>query len=176
VAQNYVGGYTLREISPDDIVSGLSLGDAAFLPLKIYLRRHAKNSHQVNTAKTYVVVPNEHPNRVVAYLTLICSHIVVEATAAEDGHPYNDFPAVKIARLAVDQRHRGKDLGRLLVDWAIAIATEKIMPHVGCRFLTVDSKQQSIKFYEKRGFRLLDTEHNKQQENPVMFIDLAKLK
>ena len=50
------------------------------------------------------------------------------------------------------------------------------MPHVGCRFLTVDSKQQSIKFYEKRGFRLLDTEHNKQQENPVMFIDLAKLK
>lgn len=168
--------YTLREISHDDTVSGLSLGDVEFAPLKSFLSRHAKRYHKNNAAKTYVAVPNVTNNRIVGYITLVCSQIHIDPIPADVGeYNYEDFPAVKIARLAVDRRHRGKYLGIQLVQLAMAIVTERIMPHVGCRFIVLDAKQQSIKFYEARGFRLLDTEHNRQQKYPVMFIDIGKL-
>jgi hypothetical protein len=52
---------------------------------------------------------------------------------------------------------------------------DKIMPNVGCRFLIVDSKQESIKFYEKLGFNLVNSEENREADNPMMFIDLHLL-
>lgn len=176
MAEQDDAGFILREISPDDTVSGLSLGDEEFLPLKIFLGKHAKRYHQQNTGKTYVFVASNSPQKIVAYITLVCSQIQVDAVPDGVGeYAYKDFPAVKIARLAVDRRQRGNDLGTKLVDLAMAITTQNIMPHVGCRFLIVDSKKKSIRFYDKYGFRLLDTDHNKQQDAPLMFIDTGKL-
>ena len=168
-------GYRLREISPDDKVSGLSFGHADFIPLKMFLEKHARRYHAANTAKSYVLTTESAQPKVVGYVTLVCSHIQIDAPDDVGEYSYEDFPAVKIARLAVDKRHQGYDLGTQLVDFSIAITQGRIMPHVGCRFLILDSKQQSIKFYEKRGFRLLDTEHNRKKENPVMFIDVGKM-
>ena len=48
------------------------------------------------------------------------------------------------------------------------------MPHVGCRFLVVDSKRDSISFYQKGGFVLLDTVSNHSDQHPLMFFDLYK--
>lgn len=121
------------------------------------------------------VVPGDR-NKIVAYVSLICSQIEVDG-----GHPevmdyeYKDLPAVKVARLAVDHRFRGKDLGSKLVAVAVALAKTHVMPHVGCRFLTVDSKQESVEFYRKMGFTLLDTPTNRKRDFPVMFLDLWKL-
>lgn len=168
--------YTLRQISPDDSVSGLSLGDEAFVPLKTFLTRYAKAYHRKNAARTYVIVADAAPKKVVAYVTLVCSQIHVDSVPEDAGeYGYKDYPAVKIARLAVDKRHRERGLGRKLVDWAIAVAIERIMPHVGCMFVVLDAKQQSIKFYEKHGFRKVDTPENNRLEHPVMFLDIGRL-
>jgi GNAT superfamily N-acetyltransferase len=165
-----------REIRPDDSVSGLSLGDAEFAPLKAFLRKCARRYHKECLAKTYVYATTDVPARVVAYVSLICSQIEVDGglPAVED-YQYKDVPAVKVARLAVDHRYRGNQLGKKLVSVAIALAKEQVMPHVGCRFLVVDSKSGSVEFYKKRGFILLDTENNKRRPSPVMFLDLWKL-
>jgi len=165
----------LRELSPDDNVSGLSLGAAEFAPLKRFLKKDAKSYHQQNAAKTYVFCEESAASKIAAYITLVCSQIQVSPPSGLDGFPYKDFPAIKIARLAVDSSFRDNDLGTKLIAWAVAISTTRVMPHVGCRFLAVDSKQQSIKFYEKCGFRLLDTEQNKQRNHPLMFMDIGKL-
>ena len=97
----------------------------------------------------------------------------------EDGlhYPYRQFPAVKIARLAVDHRLKEKKLriGSQLVDLAIGISKDQICPAVGCRFIVVDAKKRSVGFYERCGFTALDTDENKQRDEPVMFIDLHKL-
>ena len=175
MAATATSGYRLRELSPDDKVSGLSFGHADFTPLKTYLQKNARRYHATNTAKTYVLVPEGGPPQVVGYVTLVCSHIQIEPPADVAPYTLPDFPAVKIARLAVDKRHQGKDLGTQLVDFSIAVTQARIMPHIGCRFLVLDSKRQSIAFYEKRGFRLLDTEHNRREEHPVMFIDVGKM-
>lgn len=48
------------------------------------------------------------------------------------------------------------------------------MPHVGCRFLVVDAKRDSVGFYQKSGFILLNTDSNYVDEHPLMFFDLHK--
>jgi ribosomal protein S18 acetylase RimI-like enzyme len=165
--------FALREISPDDSVSGLSLGAPEFTPLKTFLRRYAKKFHAANAAKTYVFASST--GKVVGYITLVCSQIEIDPPDGLDDYPHKDFPAVKIARLAIDRHCRGNDLGEQLVQLAVAISTKSVMPHVGCRFLAVDSKQESLRFYEKQGFRILDTETNRSRDHPLMFMDLTKL-
>jgi ribosomal protein S18 acetylase RimI-like enzyme len=59
---------------------------------------------------------------------------------------------VKIARLAVDSRFERRGIGTYLVYAAIAKAFS-INGITGCRFILVDSKKESIDFYEKLGFR-----------------------
>lgn len=80
------------------------------------------------------------------------------------------MPAVKIARLAVDSRYRGKGIGDQLVALSIAIVTDLIAPYIGCRFIITDAKQHAIGFYQKLGFTLLNTDL--QQDAPAMFIDI----
>lgn len=169
-------GFTLREISPDDNVSGLSFGDADFAVLKSFLKREAKIHHSENASKTYVFVDSETTKKVIAYITLTCSQIQLgKPPPGLDGYKYPDYPAIKIARLGVNQGHQGLGLGGQLVSLALAVAKTKVMPHVGCRFLIVDSKKKSVSFYDKCGFTQLDTETNRRKNNPLMFIDLGKL-
>lgn len=156
---------------------GLSLGDASFTPLKTFLQRQAKSYQAQSFARTYGAFLGE---RVVAYMSLVCGEVVIggDDTALVNApdviYRYTQYPAIKIARLAVDQRHRGQRLGQTLVDLALGIARDRISPSVGCRFVMVDAKQPSVNFYLKMGFTLLDTEANRARPEPVMFVDLHK--
>jgi GNAT superfamily N-acetyltransferase len=167
----------LRELEPDDQVTGLSLGDARFTPLKIFLQKHAKDYHAKNIAKSYVLV-DPAGRKVWGYVSLVCSQIEVSLNGhPEDveGYSYSEYPSVKIVRLAIDKRLGGRQLGTQLVHWAISVSKNKIMPFVGCRFLVVDSKPTAIEFYEKCGFTLLDTPDNKVTKHPLLFVDLQKI-
>lgn len=167
--------YSIRQIEPGDILSGLSLGDAAFQPLKTFLQRHAANYHKADLGKTYGAFLDEQPTKAIGYVTLVCGEIAAfEELKAEEDFPYLQFPALKIARLAVDRRHRTAGIGYQLVLLAIGVAKAEISPRVGCRFVVVDSKRQSVEFYRRQGFTLLDTADNRARETPIMFLDLNK--
>lgn len=57
--------FTLRPIYPDDDTRKLSLGNAAYTPLKIFLQKNALDFHQYEIAKTYVLVnPSISPTRI----------------------------------------------------------------------------------------------------------------
>lgn len=176
-----LGEITIRKIEAGDIVTGLSLGDEDFAPLKTYLRKDAKKHHEQSLARTYGVFLDDNPTSVKAYLTLVCGEVVTDTGAeglvVEDGlrYPYRQYPAVKIARLAVDRRLKSLRIGTQLVYLAIGTAKDQICPAVGCRFIVVDAKKKSVGFYEKCGFTALDTPDNKARAEPVMFIDLHKL-
>lgn len=167
----------LREIMLGDKTDKLSLGNQSFIPLKIFLEKDAWQFHEENIAKTFVLVDSANAGaRIYGYITLTCSAIELE-DGQRPAHParasrYPAYPSVKIARLAIDVCMRGSGYGKQLIDFAIAHVTDKIMLHVGCRFLIVDSKQESIKFYEKAGFMLVNSDNNKNSENPMMYIDL----
>jgi GNAT superfamily N-acetyltransferase len=171
--------FLLRPIQPDDDTGKLSLGDAAYLPLKIFLKKTAFDFHRYNIAKTYVLVNSDSSSsRIWGYITLMNSEIVLnegqrpQESAATSR--YEAFPAVKIARLAVDKMLQGNGFGAEFLDWCINHVKLAITPHVGCRFLVVDAKRDSVIFYQKSGFILLNTDSNNIDEHPLMFFDLYK--
>lgn len=165
----------IRQLQPGDNVSGLSLGHKDFVPLKTFLKRDAHKFHANNLARTYGLFLADAPTKVAAYITLVCGEITANGLDAnEPTFTHDHFPALKIARLAVHQDLRGQRIGETLTRMAIGIAKDHISPRVGCRFVTLDAKQQSIEFYRKQGFTLLDSDENKKRETPVMFLDLNK--
>lgn len=167
---------TLRLLAKDDKVrKAASHGDPAYLPLRVFLENDAKDHHASHISKTYVFATAQ--NKVFAYITLTCSQIQLDEKTVPDDAKKVDFPfpCIKIAKLMVDKNLRQAGLGKKLVDLAITIALDKVMPHVGCRFVTVDSHHTAMNFYRKCGFTPLNTPDNLQAQNPLMFLDLSKL-
>lgn len=171
---------TIKKIEPGDKLTGLSLGNQEFAILKTFLQKHAKKYETHNLGRTYGIFQSE---KIVAYITLTCGEVVagddaqfIAANAQEDVfYPYKQYPAVKIARLAVDHRFGKLGLGRNLVNLALGVAKGTICPAVGCRFVMVDAKASATKFYERCGFTMLDTTENRSRSSPVMFLDLNKV-
>ncbi|MBB4660258.1 GNAT family N-acetyltransferase [Parvularcula dongshanensis] len=168
----------IRAIKAGDKLTGLSLGDAAFTPLKTFLQKEAKKYQDASLARTYAAFLR---SKVVGYITLVCGQVDI----SENGEPslpdgndvqyrYDHYPAVKIARLAVAKDHQGSGLGSALVDLALGVTEANVCPTVGCRFIVVDSKRQSVGFYKKAGFVMIDTPENEERDHPVMFIDMMK--
>lgn len=171
----------VRPVRPGDTLTGLSLGHVDFAPLKIFIQRHALAYERQSLARTYGAFDLANNDKLLGYVTLVCGEVVIregdEALVAEDDfqYLYRQYPAIKIARLAVDRRYREAGIGIALVTLALGIAQTVVSPIVGCRFVMVDAKRQSVDFYGKRGFTILDTPDNRARLEPVMFVDLSKL-
>ncbi len=169
--------FALRPIQADDDTGKLSLGLSAYTPLKIFLQKNAVDFHRYQLAKTYVLIDLEHlPTRVWGYITLMSSEILLKdgqrPTETAAASAYRGFPAIKIARLALDKRLQGQGYGAMILDWCFNHVKLAVMPHVGCRFMMVDAKQDSVGFYQKAGFVLLDADSI--EDHPQMFYDLYK--
>ena len=112
-------------------------------------------------------------------MTLTCSEIDLQngydLVDCSHANNYEFLPAVKIARLAVDNRYRASGIGSTLVDYAVAMIQDKVAANVGCRFVVTDAKSEAVRFYEKQGFVLLDSEGNQSTEHHLMFLDLIGL-
>jgi GNAT superfamily N-acetyltransferase len=172
--------FGLRPLLAGDRLTSLKTGDAAFQPLSTFARRNAHRYEIENLARTYVV-EHEADARLVAYITLVCSEVATDEDVPlveGDGlnFPFDTYPAVKIARLLVDARWRGqgRSIGRNMVEFTLGVAREVICPRIGCRFVVVDSKKESVGFYEKCGFTIVNSPANRARPAPVMYVDLHK--
>ncbi len=109
---------------------------------------------------------------------MLCSYVELsdetQPSDVED-YAYTEFPAIKIARLAIDRRARGNGLGKALVNICIAISIENIMPNIGCRFIVVDSKLDAVEFYQKRGFKVMMTDREQDSDTIIMYLDLVNM-
>jgi len=167
----------LRGLDPSDGCSALKLGDEIYAPLKSFLKKEAKKLHKENLARTFVLV-EEGKTRVWAYITTLCTQVSVEQfvePALVDGFRYKDYPAIRLARLAVDKDVQRAGAGSQLIDFVLGLAVEHIMPHTGCRFLIVDSKAPSVSYYTKKGFRKIGPVADGDGQLTSMYIDLNRL-
>jgi predicted N-acetyltransferase YhbS len=87
---------------------------------------------------------------------------------------YKDYPAIKLARLAVDARLQGQGVGSQLVNLMMGLVSDHIMPYTGCRFLVVDSKATSVGFYERKDFLKVGTVSHTENSQITMMIDLSR--
>ncbi len=171
------GQFIIRQLLPDDVVNKFEIAhkDDA---LRAFLKKLAAKFNASNVAKTYVAVEDIGVKglRIRSYISILLSEIRKDWAAEEDcpeAARYN-HPAVKIARLATDRNFENRGLASQLIDFVVGLTADKIMPHVGCRFLILDANREKIEFYKKRGFVLINNEENLAGQNPVMFMDLHK--
>lgn len=170
-------GIKLLRLQRHHPVGKIKSGDSTFAPLSNFIKKQAIPFEENSLARTYVLY-DQDKNCILAYITLVCSEVTSEQKLVDKaGFSYKTYPAVKIARLLVDSRYRTADykgIGKYLVEFAIGIAKTEVCPAIGCRFVMVDAKKESVGFYEKCGFTMIDTDHNRELEAPVLFLDLHK--
>lgn len=86
---------------------------------------------------------------------------------------YSSLPAVKIARLGVQERYKRKGVGSALLNITKLIFLTN--NRTGCRFITVDAynTEEAIGMYQKN-HRAFITVADKDNETRIMYYDLAR--
>ena len=138
-----------------------------------YIRKQASQDVRKDLSACYVLTDNA--DRVIAYYTLSGN------TIPQEGIPndllkklklppsYIDLPAVLLGRLAVDQKHKGKRYGELLLMDALQRCLI-LSSQLGTLAVIVDPIDgESKSFYQKYGFLSL-------KDSEKMFIPMITIK
>ena len=130
--------------------------DCGVLQLNQFLQYQARQKSDKHIAKTYVVRPESSPAEILGYYTLT-GYSVITPPEHKDFKKYpHPLSAVKLARLAVDNAHKGQGLSELLLIDAIhrTVAVAEQISTIG---LFVDPMTDSvIPFYKRYGFLPVD--------------------
>ncbi|MDH8700761.1 GNAT superfamily N-acetyltransferase [Dysgonomonadaceae bacterium PH5-43] len=163
------------EIKPFDC------GDA---DLNGFLFDDAKNYLSELMATTYIL---EYKDCTVAYFCLLNDKVVFDTSDTKEKSFWNRFnrknkipndkrrqnyPAVKIGRLAVSEDFSGCGIGRFILDTVKSLLSNK--RDIACRFITVDAYNTAFNFYEKNEFNFLSDE-DKGTQTRLMYFDLKSL-
>jgi len=129
---------------------------------EIFLTQFSLKHQELNISRTYLLI-NKVNADVIAYMSLISDSIKLKQdernTYFEEDASFPSYPAMKIAKLAVDKNYSEhyKYIGSLMIELARGIA-EDINESMACRFITVDAdvehNEQVTDFYFKNGFVL----------------------
>jgi GNAT superfamily N-acetyltransferase len=94
---------------------------------------------------------------VLGYLTVAPGGIEIDdlPAALQRGLPRSPLPVLRLARLAVDPRARGRGLGEQLLRFALGLALTMTEGY-GCAGLAVDAKAGAEAFYARYGFQAID--------------------
>lgn len=137
-----------------DIISNFQCADEP--SVAEFLREQALSLHQSNCAITRLYF-DENQN-LIGFFTLYNDHIEI-SKAKKKKHNWElpqdirFFPTIKLHYIGVDSRYRGQGYGQELMDEVFDVCQE-IATLSGCVFLTLESLNSAIGFYEKNGFEL----------------------
>lgn len=136
-------------LTGDHVVDGFECGQPA---LDEWLHRRALGNQALGSSRTWVVVEEASSNVVGYYASSTASVLRLSAPTRIRRNQPQQIPAVLLARLAVDQRHKGKGLGAALLKHFMLKALE-VARLVGVRMLLVHAKDEEAQtFYNHYGF------------------------
>lgn len=116
-----------------------------------WLIRHALASQRADLARTYLALEDE---QVLGYMSLTTGSVRRDEAPKRyaRGMPAHPIPTILIARLAVDRRHQGRQLGSRLLAEALRLAVTA-SDAAAARLVVVDAiDERAVVFYRKRGF------------------------
>ncbi len=131
--------------------------------LNEFLKDDALKDQDDMISRTYLC---SWKNTLIGFFSIVADTIEVRLINEADritGYPYRKYPGIKIARLAVDKNFERRGIGTFLILAAMGAAIS-VSEKIGCRYLTVDSKTDSIGFYEKLHFKIVE---NTRQQEPI---------
>ena len=134
----------VRKLSATDLVDGFNCGQPA---LNQFLQRYALVNQKANSAQTYVCC---QADVVVGFYSLAAGSVDPESAPPRvmQGLARHPVPVLILARLAVDQNHQGKGLGKALLKDAL-LRTAQAADIAGIRCLLVHAKDDAARqWYE----------------------------
>ena len=168
-------GWTLRQWY-ELPVDGFDCDDG---DLNEYFSKDAIEARKLMVCETFAILHTDSGDTVLG-LVSVCNDVVsvkaLKDYLEEQETPagklsYKEWPAVKIARLAVRREIQGKNIGTHLVNLLKTLfVTEN---RTGCRIMTVDAYNRDgiPSFYERNGFEYL-TGKDKNRQTRAMWFDL----
>ena len=171
----------LRRLGEDDVVSCFDCGDD---DLNDFIFGDALLYFKVRLATTYVL-EDKNTQDTIGYFSL--AHDRISLTDFPTNSAYNRFrkqffaqgkmfksyPALKICRLATDQKYRGEGIGTMMVN--MIVTSYKSDNKAGCRFITVDAYANALPFYYKLGFVPLSKE-DEDAPTRLLYFDLENIR
>lgn len=125
--------------------------------LDIFLKKYANQNQKNHISKTFVAVDEKlptvnHKKEILGFYTLASGEMDPELLPEKFKHPRHPVSVAKLARLAVDLKHQGKNIGRILLDDAFG-KIKSASQIIGIFAVIVDAKDAIAKsFYHKFGF------------------------
>ena len=138
-----------HKLTQADNLSDFSCG---VTELDTYLKKYALLGNRIDDAMTYVATPAT--GEVMGFYTLVVGSVVYAGAPqrVRKGLPRHPVPVMILARLAVDSRHQGRELGRKLVLDAL-LRTMHAADIAGIRAVLVHAKNEDlVAWYKYLGF------------------------
>lgn len=136
-------------LTGDHLLGGFDCGKPA---LNDWLLRRALANQHAGSSRTWVVTEQGSPAVVAFYASCTASVLRQQAPPAHGVGQPAELPAVLLARIAVDDKHKGRGLGAALLKHFMLKAIQ-VSAWVGVRLLLVHAKDEEAKnFYEHYGF------------------------
>ena len=176
-----VSSFKLLRLKTDYAVKDFDCGDA---DLNDFILNRAA-AFQKNLLSVSYAYANPETGRILAYCSLANDKVAI--TDFKDKTEFNRFrksqgfpnekrlksyPAVKLCRLGVDACAKGLMIGTTILNFIKSMFV--VENKTGCRFLTVDAYLDAVPFYEKNGFRFMNSEDN-DPHTRLMYYDLKNI-
>lgn len=164
----------IRRLRPDDDRASFRSGD---IELDRFFQRYAgQNQFRHHLGTTYVAVEE---GAIVGFATVAPSEIALDdlPAARRKRLPRYPLPVLRLARLASDERARGRGVGSALLRAVLTLA-HQLAADYGCLGVVVDAKADAVAFYERLGFFPLEVKAGQLGQRPEptpMFIDLGAI-
>jgi GNAT superfamily N-acetyltransferase len=164
----------IRRLRASDDRSRFRSGDPE---LDRFLLSYAgQNQFRHHIGVTYVAVEEDD---VLGYLTVAPGGIEIDdlPAALQRGLPRYPLPVLRLARLAVDSKVRGRGLGERLLRFALGLALT-MTENYGCVGIAVDAKPGAETFYARYGFRAIDVVEGQSDARPrptPMFLPASEI-
>lgn len=131
------------------VLEGFDCGKPA---LDEWLRDRALANKSSGTTRTWVLVEEGSSDVVAFYASSTASVLRSSVSTRIRRNQPEQIPAILLARMAVDQRHKGKEIGGALLKHFMLKALE-VAQSVGVRVLLIHAKDDEAKtFYSHYGF------------------------
>jgi hypothetical protein len=170
--------FSLIRLTPATKLKPFDCGD---IDLNEFFLRDSHNYQKELLAVTYII---ESDNETVAFFSLLNDKLSI--TEFESGRKFakyikammpgdkqfRSYPAMKIGRLGISSKYKGKGLGGIILDYIKMLFITN--NRTGCKFITVDAYNASTSFYEKNDF-LYIPEKEPGSHTKLMYFDLRNL-
>lgn len=167
--------FSVRRLAPGDDRASFRSGNA---DLDRFFARYAgQNQFRHHLGTSYIAV--DDAGVIAGYATVAVSELAPQALRRKGSKlPTYPLPVLRLARLAVDERFKGRGAGVLLISAVFEIAAQ-ISAEAGCVGVVVDAKPEAVAFYLKLGFEPLEVVAGELGDRPqptAMFLPLDEWK